>query len=329
MKRQRRQFVSMLPGLALGAAGVTAAGAASAQGSEGPLHVIVGFPPGGATDTVARRLSERLGELLHRVVVVDNKPGAGGMIATQQLKAAPADGSTVMLTIDHTQVIIPLTFKAPGYEALADFTPLAGVASYALSMAVTSKIGVKTLDEYAAWLKAHPKQSSFGVPAIGSVPQFAGLLVGKALGVEMVPVPYRGGAPLVSDLIGGQIPMGIQSIAEHIEHDRRGTMHVLAVSGMQRSKVAPEIPTFHELGVKGIERNSWIAFFGPRGLPQSFVEGFTKAVETALQAPEIVEQLAKLGNEVQYVPPAQLREWVASATQHWGGVIRESGFQLQ
>lgn len=329
MNEERRRLISMLPGVALGAIAVAGAATVAAQGSDAPLRILVGFPPGGATDTVARRLSEKLGSLLKRTVIVENRPGAGGMIATQQLKAAPPDGSTVMLTIDHTQVIVPLTFKAPGYEALADFTPLAGVASYSLSMAVSSKIGVKTLDEYKAWLKADPTRSNFGVPAIGSVPQFAGLLVGKALGVEMVPVPYRGGAPLVSDLIGGQIPMGVQSIAEHIEHHRRGTMHVLAVSGTERSKVAPDIPTFHELGVQGIERNSWIAFFGPRGLPQGFVTPFTRAVEEALKTPEIVEQLAKLGNEASYASPEQLREWVESATQHWGAVIRESGFQLQ
>lgn len=324
----RRQVLSMLSG-AIGAAAGLAARPTLAQGSDSALKIIVGFPPGGATDTVARRLSDKIAAQLGRVVIVENKPGAGGMIATQQLKAAPPDGSTVMLTIDHTQVIVPLTFKAPGYEALADFTPLAGVAEYALSMAVSSKIGVKTLGEYKAWLKAHPEQSNFGVPAIGSVPQFAGLLVGKSMGVEMVPVPYRGGAPLVSDLIGGQIPMGIQSIAEHIEHHRRGTMHVLAVSGTRRSAVAPEIATFHDQGVEGIERNSWIAFFGPRGLQRDFVSRFSTAVETALQDRDIVEQLAKLGNEAKYAPPEELREWVSSATKHWSGVIRESGFQLQ
>lgn len=329
MDTQRRRILAMLPGAAIGAAAGSIAGPSFAQGTDSVLKIIVGFPPGGATDTVARRISDKIAAQLGRVVIVENKPGAGGMIATQQLKAAPPDGSTVMLTIDHTQVIIPLTFKAPGYEALADFTPLAGVADYALSMAVTSKIGVKTLPEYEAWLKANPSQSNFGVPAIGSVPQFAGLLVGKSMGVEMIPVPYRGGAPLVSDLIGGQIPMGIQSIAEHIEHHRRGTMHVLAVSGMKRSSVAPEIPTFHEQGVEGIERNSWIAFFGPKGLAQDFVTRFSDAVKVALQDREIVEQLAKLGNEAKYAPPQELREWVSSATKHWGAVIRESGFQLQ
>lgn len=329
MNRQRRQFVSLLPGLGLGAAGVTSTSSAIAQGTETPLRVLVGFPPGGSTDTVARKISARLGELLHRTVVVENRSGAGGMIATQQLKVAPPDGSVVMLTMDHTQMIIPLTFKAPGYEALADFTPLAGVTTNPLSMAVTGKIGVKTFEEYATWQKAHPEQSSFGVPAPGSIPQFAGLLVGKAIGVNLTPVPYRGGAPLVSDLIGGQVPMGIQAIAEQIEHHRRGTLHILAISGAHRSKVAPEIPTFQELGVKGIERDSWTAFFGPKGLSQKFVDQFSRAVEVALAERELVEQFAKIGHVAEYAAPAQLIDWVSSGTRGWGAVIRESGFQLQ
>lgn len=328
MNRQRRKVLAILSAAAAGGVGPFHK-TALAQGASGPLHILVGFPPGGATDTVARQLTEALSAELGRTIIVENKSGAGGMIATQHLKAAPADGSTVMITIDHTQVIIPLTFKSPGYEALADFTPLAGVTTNAQAMAVSGKLGIKTFREYETWVKAQPGRSSFGVPAVGSVPQFAGLLVGKAIGVDMVAVPYRGGAPLISDLIGAQVPMAIQSLAEQIEHHRRGTLRILAISGMERSRLAPDVPTFQELGVKGIERNSWIAFFGPKGLPRDFVTRFSRAVELAVQRPEVAEYLAKLGNDVSYASPEQLGEWVSSATKHWGAVIKESGFQLQ
>jgi tripartite-type tricarboxylate transporter receptor subunit TctC len=196
-------------------------------------------------------------------------------------------------------------------------------------MAVASAINVGNLQEFGTWLKAHPGQANCGVPAAGSVPQFAALIVGKSLGVNLVPVPYKGGAPLVQDLLGGQVPSGIGSLTEYIDHHRAGKLKVLAVSGTARSKVAPEIPTFQELGLRGIDKNPWLAFFGPRGMPPEFVDRFTKAVAVVLQQPDVRERLAKIGNEVAYATPAELQEWVVSATQHWGPVIKESGYVLQ
>ena len=295
----------------------------------GTLRILVGFPPGGATDTVARILADKLKTSLTQTVIVDNKAGAGGMIATQQLKTSPADGSTVMLTIDHTHVIVPLTFKAPGYDPAKDFTALAGVASYYNVMAVSSAIGTKTPADFGAWLKANPAKANYGIPAVGSVPQFAGLLVGKALGTPMVAVPYRGGAPLVQDLLANQVPAAFISLTEAIDHHRAGRMQVLAVSGTTRAKAAPEIPTFQELGIKGVDKNPWLAFFGPKGLPPEFIDRFSRAVAEALADPEVVDRLAKLGNVATYATPAQLQEWVSSATAHWGPVIKESGYELQ
>jgi tripartite-type tricarboxylate transporter receptor subunit TctC len=303
--------------------------AAHAQDATGPLRILVGFPPGGATDVLARMLGDRLKDVLGQTVLVENRPGAGGMIATQALKGATPDGTTVMLTIDHTHVIVPLTFKAPGYDPARDFTPLAGVASYYNVLAVASSTGVKTMAEFGTWLKANPQQANFGVPAPGSVPQFAGLLVGKALGTRMTPVPYKGGAPLVQDLLGGQVPAAVLSLTETIEHHRAGKMRVLAVSGTKRASSAPEIPTYEEQGIKGLDKNPWTGFFGPRGLPPAFVDRFTKAVQTILADPAMVARLATMGNVADYAAPAALQEWVTSATAHWGPVIRESGWELQ
>jgi tripartite-type tricarboxylate transporter receptor subunit TctC len=322
MKMTRRLLPALL--LALGAL------AGPARAADGPvLRILVGFPPGGATDVVARVLADKLQASLKQPVIVDNKPGAGGMIATQQLKAAVPDGTTVMLTIDHSHVIVPLTFKNPGYNPLTDFTPLAGVASYYNVMVLSSTIGVKTAPEFGSWLKAHPSQANYGIPAAGSVPQFAGILVGKALGTPMVAVPYKGGAPLVADLLGGQVPAGFLSLTESIEHYRAGKMQIIAVSGTTRAKAAPEIPTFQELGINGIDQNPWLAFFGPKGMKPEFVAKFSAAVQQALSDPEVVEKLSKLGNVPTYAAPAQLQEWVVQATNHWGPVIKESGYELQ
>ncbi|MGE0798118.1 MAG: Bug family tripartite tricarboxylate transporter substrate binding protein [Lautropia sp.] len=324
-----RSITAAVAATLIAAGALSATEPARAADYTGPIRILVGFPPGGATDVVARLLADKLKPLLDQPLIIENRGGAGGMIATQQLKAAPADGSTVMLTIDHSHVIIPLTFKAPGYDPLKDFTPIAGVANYFNALAVSSALNVKTMDQFGAWLKANPDKSNFGVPAAGSVPQFASLIVGKALGAKAVAVPYRGGAPLVADLLAGQVPAGIGSLTEYIEHHRAGKMQILAVSGTARSQAAPEIPTFQELGLKGIDKNPWLAFFGPKDLPPQFVERFSKAVATALKDPEVVDKFGKMGNETAYATPAQLQDWVTSATAHWGPVIKESGYELQ
>ncbi len=302
---------------------------AKAADYAGTVRILVGFPPGGATDVVARILGEKLRVIMNQPVIVENKPGAGGMIATQQLKAASPDGSTIMLTIDHSHVIIPLTFKSPGYDPLRDFTALAGVASYYNVMALSSTIPAKTPAEFGAWLKSNPGKANYGIPAVGSVPQFAGLLVGQSLGTPMVAIPYKGGAPLVQDLLGGQVPAAFLSLTESIEHHRSGKMHVMAVSGTSRAKSAPDIPTFQELGIKGVDKNPWLAFFGPKGMQTEFMDRFGRAVSTALADPEVVEKLSKLGNVATYANSTQLQEWVTSATSHWGPVIKASGFELQ
>jgi tripartite-type tricarboxylate transporter receptor subunit TctC len=304
------------------------ASAAGAQDTR-PVRILVGFPPGGSTDIVARIFSDKLRELLGRPIVIENRPGNGGQVAAIQLKNAAPDGTTVMLTIDHTHVTIPLTFKEPGYDPLKDFTPIAGVAQYYNAMAASSKTGIRSLKDVAEWMKAHPNEHNFGIPAAGSIPQFAGLIVAQSLGVTMEPIPYKGGAPLVQDLIASQVPIGFGSLTELIEHHRAGRLHVLAVSGTQRAKAAPEIPTFQELGLKGIDKNPWLAFFGPAGMPPALVTNFNAAVRNAMNTPEAKERFATMGIEAAPTQPEELRAWVEDALKHWGPVIKKSGYVLQ
>jgi tripartite-type tricarboxylate transporter receptor subunit TctC len=307
-----------------------AAWANSAKMHSGPIRVLVGFPPGGATDVVARAIVDKLGKAMNgQVFIVDNKPGAGGQIAAQLLKAAPADGSTIMLSIDHTQVIIPLTIPAAGYNPLTDFSALAGVANYYNALAVSSATGVKTIAELGAWVKARPSEANYGIPAAGSVPQFIGHIIGKTFGVTMNSVPYKGGAPMVQDLLAGQVPIAIASMTELIEHHRAGKVRILGSSGQVRSRIAPEIPTFKELGFEGIDKNPWLAFFGPKGLSPEFVEQFDGAMKSVLAQPDLQEKLAKMGNEVTPAPAREVQQWVADASRHWGQVIRDSCFKPQ
>lgn len=304
--------------------------ARAARLSSAPVRVIVGFPPGGATDVVARAIVDKLGKALDdQVFIVENRPGAGGQIAAQLLKAAPPDGSTIMLSIDHTQVIVPLTIASANYNPVTDFTALAGVASYYNVLAVSANTGVKSMAELGTWLKAHPTEANYGVPAAGSVPQFIGHIVGKSFGVAMNSVPYKGGAPMVQDLLAGQVPIAIASLTELIEHHRAGKVRILGSTGAQRSRSAPDIPTFLELGFSGIDKNPWLAFFGPKGMSPAFVAQFDAAMKSVLAQPELQEKLAKMGNEVNAAPAGEVQQWVADANRHWGQVIRESGFKPQ
>lgn len=304
--------------------------AAPSKLANGPLKIVVGFPAGGATDIVARAVADKLTRLMpEQIFIIDNRGGAGGQIAAQTLKAAPADGSTVMLSIDHTQVIIPLTIPSAGYNGVTDFTALSGVANYFNVIAVSSTTGIKSMDDLGRWLKANPNQANYGVPAAGSVPQLMGQIIGKSFGVSMNSVPYKGGAPMVQDLLAGQVPIGFASMTDLIEHHRAGKLRILASSGQTRSRNAPEIPTFKELGFSGIDQNPWIAFFGPRGLSPAFVENFDALIKTALADVELQEKLAKMGNEVAFAPGSEVQHWVADGTRHWGQVLRDAGFKPQ
>jgi tripartite-type tricarboxylate transporter receptor subunit TctC len=316
-------------GLALLLACLALPAPAPAQSDTRPLRVLVGTPPGGVADVVTRILSEGVRELLGRPIVIENRPGYGGQVAAVLLKHAAPDGGTVMLSIDHTHVTIPLTFREPGYDPLRDFTPIVGVAQYYNAMAAGAKTDIRNLRDMAAWMRAHPGEHNFGIPARGSIPQFAGLLVGKALHVDMEPIPYKGGAPLVQGLIGGQVPIGFGALTELIEHHRAGRLRVLAVSGTRRARAAPGIPTFQELGLKGIDRNPWLAFFGPAGLHPDFVAKLSSAVRLAMDTPEARERFAALGIEAAPTQPEGLRDWVEDAMKHWGPVIRDSGYVLQ
>lgn len=302
---------------------------AAAKDYTGVVRILVGWPAGGATDVLARLLAERLTTALGQPIIIENKSGAGGLIAAQTLKGAPADGSTVMLALDHTLVILPIINKSAGFDALRDFTPLAGVSVYQNVLAVSASTQVQDLKSFGRWLKAHPNKANIGVPAPASVPEFTALAIARALGTNAIAVPYRGSAPLVVDLLAGQVPAGISSLSEYIEHHRAGRFRILAASGTTRPEVAPDIPTFKELGLAQLDVNPWVAFVGPKGLPPEFVDRFSKAVAVSLLSPEIKEKFRRLGNVATYAAPTELQEWIVRGSRHWSFLFGEAGIKVQ
>lgn len=317
---QRRHLLAIAAASAWGSAPLFAQ-------SDKPLRLLVGFPAGGSLDVVARLLADKMKDELKRPVVVDNKPGAAGRIAAEMLKNAAPNGDTVMLAPIVVPVLAPLVFSKLNYNPATDFVPVVHAASFHFGLAVPVDAPYKTLPEFMGWLKANPTKANFGMPGAGSLPHFFGLMIGREAGVEMVAVPYQGGAPLIAALAGNQIASGIDVLGEQIELHRAGKLRILASSGAQRSKALPDVPTFREMGFNTIQAQSWFAMYAPAQTPAPTVNAINAAANKALASADVAERFAKLSLEVGGGSPADLQKLQDSETQRWAPVIKASGFR--
>ncbi|GKT20581.1 Bug family tripartite tricarboxylate transporter substrate binding protein [Acidovorax sp. SUPP3334] len=313
-----------------GAAGVAALASAQAPASGQPIRVLVGFPPGGGTDAIARLLAEKLKDELGTPVVVDNRPGAGGQIAAQALKAAPADGHTVFLSHDHTISILPQVVKHPGYDPVTDFIPVGGVATFVNAFAVSGASPAKSFNDYVHWIATQGGgKGAVGIPAPASTPEFLVKLIGEKYRIDLVAAPYRGSAPMIADMLGNQIPAGVGSVQDFIENHKGGKVRVVAVLGTQRQAALPDVPTFDELGLKGFEDLPYYGFYAPTGTPAAFVTRFSQALAKVIAQPEVNRQLTAMGLTVAPMSPQQLGARQQAYTQAWTRIIQRSGFVPQ
>lgn len=302
--------------------------AARAQDAR-PIRLLVGFPAGGGTDAIARLLAEALQASLGTTVLVENKPGAGGQIAAQALKAAPADGTTFFVSHDHTISILPLVLKNPGFDPARDFVPVAGFATFANAFALSGGTPAAGLPDYLATVKRQGGQASIGIPAPASVPEFLVKLLGEKNGLNLQGVPYRGSAPMIADMLGNQIPAGIGSVPDLITHHQQKKLKIVAVMGQQRQAVLPEVPTFAELGIAGFEDLPYYGLFAPAGTSPAVIERFSNALAGVIAQPGVRARLTELGLSVGMMTSTQLaaRERAYSAT--WARIIKAGGFQPQ
>ena len=295
-----------------------------------PLRILVGFPPGGGTDAIGRLLADRLKDLLGQPVVVENRPGAGGQIAAQALKSAPADGSTLFLTHDHTISILPQVVRYPGFDPAHDFVAVGGFATFVNAFAVSAGTPAQGFEEYVRWIKrSQGGKGAVGIPAPASTPEFLVGLIGKRWGLDLVAAPYRGGAPMIADMLGNQIPAGVASVQDFIENHRAGKLRVVAVLGSRRQAALPGVPTFAELGLPGFEDTPYYGFYAPAGTPQAFIERFSSALAQAVAQDDVRAQLTAMGLTVGAMTPAQLAARERGYTAVWARIIRESGFRPQ
>ena len=299
------------------------------QAQSGGIKLMVGFPPGGGTDAIARILADKLKDQLATTVVVDNKAGAGGQIAAQALKISPADGSVLFLSHDHTISILPLVMKNPGFEPAKDFVAVAGFATFVNALAVSGGTPAKSVNEYVAWARSQGNKGNVGVPAPASVPEFLVKVIGEKYKLDLIAAPYRGSAPMMADMLGNQIGAGVASVPDFIENHKAGKVRVVAVLGNARQAALPDVPTFAELGFAGFEDVPYYGIFAPVGTPKTVIDRLSDAVAKVVAMPDVKEKLTAMGLTVGYMPPAQLASREQAYAQTWTKIIKASGFQAQ
>lgn len=302
---------------------------AHADSNTQPVNLLVGFPPGGNVDSVARNLAAGMQNALKRTVVVDNRPGAGGQIAMQMLARSSADGRTLMLSNEHAISIIPMTTRNPGYDPQKDFVPVATVTTLPLALAVHPSVKARNVQELVAWARSQQKTLDVGIPAPASQPQFGVSLLAKRFGIQASPVPYRGGAPMVADLMGGHVLAGLTGISEFLPLHKSGAVRMIAVSGPERLARFPDVPTFTEGGLPGFEERTFMGVFAPAGTPSETVARYREAIRKVVASTEYQQALDELGLQAQFGDGADLAARVKHTNQTWGPVIRESGFVAQ
>jgi tripartite-type tricarboxylate transporter receptor subunit TctC len=293
---------------------------------DSPLRIVVGYAPGGATDRVARIVGDKLAARLGVPVVVDNKPGAGGRLAAQQVKTTPANQNVLMLANPAVMVVAPLVFKDNGYEPERDFVPVSHVNDYDFALAVSPALPVRELSHLLAWMRANPTQANIGVPATGSLPHFFALMVGEKASVQTQVIGYRGSAPLLNDLLGGQVPVAVDTSDVVLPQHEAGKLRILALSGAQRSPFAPKIPTFKEAGLD-LSATGWNTFFAPTSMPKDKVERLAAAIHAVMQDPDTTRRFKDALMTPVVSTQAQTVAMLKAYRAQWAPVVQKSGYQ--
>ncbi|PIX26099.1 MAG: ABC transporter substrate-binding protein [Deltaproteobacteria bacterium CG_4_8_14_3_um_filter_45_9] len=295
----------------------------STQEIKGPIKIITPYAPGGSSDIVARLIADKLKDILGQTVIVENKPGAGGRIGTEYAKNQPADGSSMLVMNPALFVVSPLVYSKLAYDPDLDFKPVSQVQVYHFVLSIPANSPIKDFKGLIEWLKKNPKQANYGSPASGSLPHFFGLMIGKYAGVEMVHVSYNGSGPLITALIGGHIPMGVDTYdAQSRYHPDK--IRILATAGTSRKH--PDIPTFKELGYE-IEGVGWNGIVVPAKTPQAIMDKLSQAIVKVVKMPEVKQKLEQIGAEATGTTAEEFARVIKQDRGRWGPIIKASGFK--
>ncbi|WP_028601815.1 Bug family tripartite tricarboxylate transporter substrate binding protein [Ottowia thiooxydans] len=313
---------------AAAAAGLVGGGLPAFGQPSGNIVVWSGFPSGGLGDQVSRPLMDQLRGKFPQNLIYDSKPGAAGRIAAEFVKRSAPDGNNLFQAPAGLLTLHPHVFKKLPYDPLVDFTAVAGLCNFTYSFTAGPGLPahIKTVQEYLAWAKANPGQANYGVPSIGTSLHLSGMLLSRASGVELRAIPYKGGGPLLTDLLGGQVPVSFNVVSEVLPHVRSGKLRTLAVTSPNRWKGMTDIPTLVELGYKDISFVEWLGWFAPAGAPAAKVASLNAAVNSQLTSPAMAEVFEKNALQPLGGSPAQLTALVKSDYDHYMNVVKATGF---
>ncbi len=292
-----------------------------------PVKVVVPFPPGGGTDIGTRILAQKLGEAFGQAFVIENKPGAAGIVGTEYTARSAPDGYTFMMGNIGTHAINVSLYKKLSYDPVKDFAPVSMVADLPLLLLVHPSVPAKSVQELIALAKAQPGKLNFSTSGAGGSMHVAAELFKSMAGVDMVHIPYKGGAPAVADLIAGQVPLSFATVLETIQFVKAGKVRALAVTNNRRSVALPDLPTISEAGLPGYQSISWLALFAPAGTPKEIINRVSAETVRILKLSDVRERLLAQGAEPIGSTPEELAATLAADTAKYARVIRESGYK--
>ena len=290
-----------------------------------PLRLVVGVPPGGTTDIVARAVGQKLSEQLGQPVVIDNRGGAGGNIGAEAVAKSPPDGYTLFLATIGTMAINQLLYKEMPFDTMRDFAPVSQLTSMPQVMVIHPSIPATTAQEFVAHAKRPGVQLNFGSGGTGTATHLAGELFAHMAGIKMSHVPYKGNGPAMTDLLGGRVSAMYDQIVTALPHVRTGKLRALGVTTATRAAIAPEIPTLAEAGLKGYEVTTWHGLLAPAGTPAPILVRLSQEVARALQSPEVTQRFAANGAEPVASTPAQFGDFMRAEIRKWTDTVRAAG----
>lgn len=302
--------------------------AAPAWGQDGTIKIIVGYPAGATSDAITRIVAEHMARTLKQPVIVENRPGAGGRTGNEAVKAAPKDGLTLLSTPVATMGIFPHSYAGSlRYDPFKDFVPVAHLSDFQIGLGIANNVPAETLADYVAWVKKDPAKNGFyASAAAGTIPHFFGVLVGKAAGIELTHVPYKGTAAAMQALAGGEVSALSTTTADIQSLVKSGRAKLLAVAGEKRDPALPKVPTFKELGYN-LVATPWYALFAPAGTPKAAIDRLSKAAVAAVNDPAVRKRLDDMGLDPTGYGPERLEAILKADYEQWGQVIRASGFK--
>jgi tripartite-type tricarboxylate transporter receptor subunit TctC len=321
---RRRSALAALAGA--GALALAPSARAQAPKLDGPLKIVVGYAPGGAADRAARFVADALKDRIGVPVIVENRTGAGGRLSAQLVKATPPDQNVLLIGNPAINVVAPLVAQNVGYDPLKDFVPVSMVTRYDFAVAVGPAVPVREFTHLLAWLRANPEKANFGVPATGSLPHFFALMIGDAAKVKAEVVGYRGSAPLATDLLGGQVPVAVDTLDALLPLHEAGKLRILAVGSEARLPGAPSLPTLKESGLP-VVADGWSVLFAPASMPAAEVQAIAREVEAAMRDPALQQRFRASKMEPTSTSQQQTARMLEAYRAKWEPVIRASGFR--